>query len=102
MASRKHHELYFKVDNRTAVSTVASKTRCPSKISRSTHMLAIATSFVRAAACYLAPRYTTCKMAVGGAKLEEGAVISVEGVTPSVGACGTGNEEDGVGGVWIT
>ena len=31
-----------------------------------------------------------------------GAVISVEGVAPSVGACGTGKEEDGVGGVWIT
>ena len=31
-----------------------------------------------------------------------GAVISVEGVTPLVGACGMGKEEDGVGGVWIT
>ena len=31
-----------------------------------------------------------------------GAVISVEGIAPSVGACGTGKEEDGVGGVWIT
>ena len=31
-----------------------------------------------------------------------GAVISVEGVAPPVGACGTGKEEDGVGGVWIT
>ena len=31
-----------------------------------------------------------------------GAVISVEGVAPSVGACGTGKEEDGVVGVWIT
>ena len=41
-------------------------------------------------------------MAMGGALLEEGAVISVEGVAPSVGACGTGKEEDGVGGVWIT
>jgi hypothetical protein len=29
-------------------------------------------------------------------------VILVEGVAPSVGACGTGKEEDGVGGVWIT
>ena len=26
--------------------------------------------------------------------MEEGAVISVEGVVPSVGACGTGKEED--------
>ena len=31
-----------------------------------------------------------------------GAVISVEGVAPSVEACGTGKEEDGVGEVWIT
>ena len=31
--------------------------------------------------------------------MEEGAVISVEGVAPSVGACGMGKEEDGVGGV---
>ena len=31
-----------------------------------------------------------------------GAVISVEGVASSVRACGTGKEEDGVGGVWIT
>ena len=29
-------------------------------------------------------------------------MISVEGVAPPVGACGTGKEEDGVGGVWIT
>ena len=29
-------------------------------------------------------------------------MISVEGVAPSVGACGTGKEGDGVGGVWIT
>ena len=29
-------------------------------------------------------------------------MISVEGVAPSVGACGMGKEEDGVGGVWIT
>ena len=29
-------------------------------------------------------------------------MISVEGVAPSPGACGTGKEEDGVGGVWIT
>ena len=29
-------------------------------------------------------------------------MISAEGVTPSVGACRTGKEEDGVGGVWIT
>ena len=29
-------------------------------------------------------------------------MISVEGVAQSVGACGTGKEEDGVGGVWIT
>ena len=29
-------------------------------------------------------------------------MISVEGVAPSVGAYGTGKEEDGVGGVWIT
>ena len=29
-------------------------------------------------------------------------MISVEGVALSVGACGTGKEEDGVGGVWIT
>ena len=28
--------------------------------------------------------------------------ILVEGVAPSVGACGMGKEEDGVGGVWIT
>ena len=41
-------------------------------------------------------------MAAGGAYMEEGAVISVEGVAPSVRACGTGKEEDGVGGVWIT
>ena len=31
-----------------------------------------------------------------------GAVISVEGVAPSLGVCGTGKDEDGVGGVWIT
>ena len=30
--------------------------------------------------------------------MEEGAVISVERVAPSVGACGTRKEEDGVGG----
>ena len=30
-----------------------------------------------------------------------GPVPSVEGVAPSVGACGMGEEEDGVGGVWI-
>ena len=29
-------------------------------------------------------------------------MISVEGVAPSVGTCGIGKEEDGVGGVWIT
>ena len=29
-------------------------------------------------------------------------MILVEGVTPSIEACGTGKEEDGVGGVWIT
>ena len=52
MASRKHHEPYFKVDNRTTVSTVASKTRCSSKIWRSTRMAAIATSCARATACY--------------------------------------------------
>ena len=28
--------------------------------------------------------------------MEEGAMISVEGVAPSVGECGTGKEEDGV------
>ena len=59
MASRKHHELYFKVDNRVAVSMMASNTRWRT-------------------------------------------AISAEGVAPSVGACGTGKEEDGVGGVWIT
>ena len=31
-----------------------------------------------------------------------GLVISAEGVAPFAGACGTGKEEDGVGGVWIT
>ena len=31
-----------------------------------------------------------------------GTVISVEGIAPSVGACGTGKEEDVVGRVWIT
>ena len=31
-----------------------------------------------------------------------GPVISAEGVASSVGACGTGKEEDGVGSVWIT
>ena len=51
MASRKHHELYFKVDNRVAVSTVASKMRCSSKTWRSTRMVAITTSCVHAAAC---------------------------------------------------
>ena len=34
--------------------------------------------------------------------MEEGAVISVEGVVPSVGACGTGKEEDGVGVDYLT
>ena len=29
-------------------------------------------------------------------------MILVEGVAPSVGACGKGKKEDGVGGVWIT
>ena len=29
-------------------------------------------------------------------------MISAEGVAPFAGACGTGKEEDGVGGVWIT
>ena len=29
-------------------------------------------------------------------------MISAEGVAPSVRACGTGKEEDGVGGLWIT
>jgi hypothetical protein len=37
MASRKQHELYFKVDNRVAVSTVASKTRCFQDLAVGTH-----------------------------------------------------------------
>ena len=31
-----------------------------------------------------------------------GIVISAKGVASSVGACGMGKEEDGVGAVWIT
>ena len=54
---QKHHELYFKVDNRAVVSAVASKTRCSSKIWRSARMVAIATSCVRAIViCFSATR----------------------------------------------
>ena len=102
MASRKHHELYFKVDNRAAVSTVASKTRCSSKIWRSTRMAAIATSCARATACYELHVILRAKWPWVALNWRRGAVILVEGVAPSVGACGTGKEEDGVGGVWIT
>jgi hypothetical protein len=41
-------------------------------------------------------------MAMGGAYLEDGAVIWVEGVAPAVGACGMEKEEEDGGGVWIT
>ena len=65
-------------------------------------MSAIATSFARATASYSAPRYAHVKWLWSALNWRRGAVISVEGVAPSVGACGTGKEEDGVGVVWIT
>jgi hypothetical protein len=41
-------------------------------------------------------------MAMGGAYLEDGAVISVEGVAPAVEVCGMEKDEEDGGGVWIT
>ena len=41
-------------------------------------------------------------MAMGGAYLEDGAVIWVEVVMLAGGACGMEKEEEDGGGVWIT